>query len=103
MPRIPYKNPAKGASPIGDAIRERRGARGLTPLDQALLNAPEIAVRPLLSPRTARANSSTATDHGPPQSGWNSLLGAVRNRNSLPDDIRELMVRAPTPLSKPEA
>lgn len=45
MPRIPYKNPAKGTSPIGDAIRERRGARGLTPLDQALLNAPEIAVR----------------------------------------------------------
>lgn len=43
MPRIPYKNPAKGTSPIGDAIRERRGARGLTPLDQALLNAPEIA------------------------------------------------------------
>ncbi|MBZ6370590.1 MAG: hypothetical protein LBE44_01445 [Microbacterium hominis] len=49
MPRIPYKNPAKGTSPIGDAIRERRGARGLTPLDQALLNAPEIAVRPLPS------------------------------------------------------
>ncbi|BGP52774.1 hypothetical protein JCM8202_003853 [Rhodotorula sphaerocarpa] len=68
MPRIPYKNPAKGTSPIGDAIRERRGARGLTPLDQALLNAPEIA------------------------SGWNSLLGAVRTRNSLPDDIRELMI-----------
>lgn len=28
-----------------------------------------------------------------PQAGWNNLLGAVRNRNSLPDDIRELMVR----------
>ncbi|BGO88485.1 hypothetical protein NBRC10512_003001 [Rhodotorula toruloides] len=68
MPRIPYKNPAKGTSAIGDAIRERRGARGLTPLDQSLLNAPEIAA------------------------GWNNLLGAVRNRNSLPDDIRELMI-----------
>ncbi|GAA5981523.1 hypothetical protein JCM10908_004142 [Rhodotorula pacifica] len=68
MPRIPYKNPPKGTSPIGDAIRERRGARGLTPLDQALLNAPEIA------------------------NGWNTLLGAIRNRNSLPDDIRELMI-----------
>lgn len=45
MPRIPYKTPAPGTSVIGDAIRERRGARGLTPLDQALLNAPEIAVR----------------------------------------------------------
>ncbi|GAA6018659.1 hypothetical protein JCM10207_008999 [Rhodosporidiobolus poonsookiae] len=68
MPRIPYKNPAKGTSVVGDAIRERRGARGLTPLDQTLLNAPEIA------------------------NGWNTLLGAVRNRNSLPDDIRELMI-----------
>ncbi|KAM0755409.1 alpha/beta-hydrolase [Meredithblackwellia eburnea MCA 4105] len=68
MPRIPYKNPAKGTSVIGDAIRERRGARGLTPLDQTLLNAPEIA------------------------NGWNTLLGAVRNRNSLPDDVREIMI-----------
>lgn len=42
--RIPAKSPPKGTNPIADAIRERRGARGLTPLDQALLNAPEIAV-----------------------------------------------------------
>ncbi|GAA5923761.1 uncharacterized protein JCM15063_003754 [Sporobolomyces koalae] len=68
MPRIPYKNPAPGTSVVGDAIRQRRGARGLTPLDQTLLNAPEIA------------------------NGWNTLLGAIRNRNSLPDDIRELMI-----------
>ncbi|GAA5930241.1 hypothetical protein JCM3775_004338 [Rhodotorula graminis] len=68
MPRIPYKNPAQGTSVVGDAIRDRRGPRGLTPLDQTLLNAPEIA------------------------NGWNTLLGAVRNRNSLPDDIRELMI-----------
>ncbi|GAA6041006.1 hypothetical protein JCM8097_000536 [Rhodosporidiobolus ruineniae] len=53
MPRIPYVAPAKGTSVIGDAIRERRGARGLTPLDQTLLNAPEIA------------------------GGWNNLLGAI--------------------------
>ncbi|KAK4057721.1 hypothetical protein OIO90_001369 [Microbotryomycetes sp. JL221] len=66
----PGLNPAAGTSVIGDAIRARRGARGLTPLDQTLLNAPEIA------------------------NGWNTLLGAVRNRNSLPDDIRELMSRA---------
>ena len=44
MPRVPYKNPAKGTSVIADAIRERRGTRGLTPLDQTLLNAPDIAV-----------------------------------------------------------
>lgn len=44
MPRIPYQNPAPGTSAIADAIRTRRGARGLTPLDQALLNAPDYAV-----------------------------------------------------------
>ncbi|KDE05026.1 hypothetical protein MVLG_04569 [Microbotryum lychnidis-dioicae p1A1 Lamole] len=68
MPRIPYQSPAQGTSAIADAIRVRRGARGLTPLDQTLLNAPEIA------------------------NGWNALLGAIRTRNSLPDDIRELMI-----------
>ncbi|ORY90133.1 Alpha/Beta hydrolase protein [Leucosporidium creatinivorum] len=68
MPRIPYQNPAAGTHAIGDAIRVRRGARGLTPLDQTLLNAPEIA------------------------NGWNTLLGAVRTKNSLPDDVRELMI-----------
>ncbi|KAK4695989.1 hypothetical protein P7C70_g8453, partial [Phenoliferia sp. Uapishka_3] len=68
MPRVPYKNPAPGTSTIADAIRVRRGARGLTPLDQTLLNAPDIA------------------------NGWNTLLGAVRTKNSLPDDIRELMI-----------
>lgn len=44
--RIPYVAPAEGSSAIADAIRLRRGARGLTPLDQTLLNAPEIAVSP---------------------------------------------------------
>jgi hypothetical protein len=69
MPRIPYRYPPAGADPIADAIRERRGpARGLTPLDGMLLNAPAIA------------------------NGWNNLLGAVRTKNSLPDDVREIMV-----------
>ena len=95
MPRIPYKNPAKGTSVVGDAICERRGARGLTPLDQTLLNAPEIAVRKLAS----IARRSKCTDAKAPQNGWNTLLGAVRNRNSLPDDIRELMVRRPPAFS----
>lgn len=36
--------PPPGTSEIGDKIRVRRGSRGLTPLDGALLNAPEIAV-----------------------------------------------------------
>lgn len=70
MPRIPYRYPPKGIDPIADAIRERRGPeRGLTPLDGSLLNAPAIA------------------------NGWNTLLGATRTKNSIPDDLRELMVR----------
>ncbi|CEQ38582.1 SPOSA6832_00026, partial [Sporobolomyces salmonicolor] len=67
MPRIPYQNPAQGTSAIGDAIRQRRGARGLTPLDQSLLNAPEIAASLLMdgtrssgrfAPRTACPTTS---------------------------------------------
>ncbi|EPQ26312.1 uncharacterized protein PFL1_06247 [Pseudozyma flocculosa PF-1] len=69
MPRIPYRYPAPGVDPIADAIRERRGpARGLTPLDGMLLNAPAIA------------------------NGWNVLLGATRTKNSIQDDLRELII-----------
>ncbi|KAL7010237.1 hypothetical protein EMMF5_000257 [Cystobasidiomycetes sp. EMM_F5] len=66
--RLKPAYPAPGTSEIGDKVRLRRGTRGLTPLDGALLNAPEIA------------------------NGWNTLLGAVRNRNSLPADVRELII-----------
>jgi hypothetical protein len=45
MPRIPYRFPPAGTDTVADAIRERRGVRGLTPLDGALLNAPAIAVK----------------------------------------------------------
>ena len=44
MTRIPYQNPAPGSNPVADTIRLRRGAHGLLPLDQVLLNAPEYAV-----------------------------------------------------------
>ncbi|KAG6864299.1 hypothetical protein C0991_010749 [Blastosporella zonata] len=60
--------PPAGTSPIGDAIRARRGARGITPLDAALLHVPPVAA------------------------GWNSLLGAVRSQGKLPGDVRELMI-----------
>lgn len=70
MPRIPYRFPAPGTSPIADAIRQRRGERGLTPLDGMLLNAPNVA------------------------QGWNTLLGAVRTGSTLPDELREIMVGA---------
>ncbi|KAJ7073947.1 beta-ketoadipate enol-lactone hydrolase [Mycena amicta] len=65
---IPGRFPPPGASPIADRIRERRGARGLTPLDGALLHVPPVA------------------------EGWNSLLGAIRTKGALPGDVRELMI-----------
>lgn len=69
MPRIPYRFPAKGEDEVADRIRERRGpARGLTSLDGTLLNAPMVA------------------------DGWNTFIGTLRQRNSLPDDIREILV-----------
>lgn len=68
MPRIPYV-PADLPGPIADAIRARRGERGLIALDRALLHSPAIA------------------------EGWSKLLGAVRTSSSLQDDVREIMVR----------
>lgn len=70
MPRIPYRFPAKGEDAVADRIRERRGARGLTSLDGTLLNAPMVA------------------------DGWNTFIGTLRQRNSLPDDVREILVSA---------
>lgn len=66
--RVPGRYPPVGTSLIADHIRERRGARGLTALDGALLHLPLVA------------------------SGWNDLLGAVRTQGKLPADVRELMV-----------
>ncbi|KAF9042776.1 alpha/beta-hydrolase [Hymenopellis radicata] len=65
---VPGRYPAPGSSQIADAIRERRGARGLTPLDGTLLHVPPVA------------------------QGWNSLLGAIRTKGNLPGDVRELMI-----------
>ncbi|KAF5386859.1 hypothetical protein D9615_002127 [Tricholomella constricta] len=65
---IPGRYPPPGTSPVADAIRVRRGARGITPLDAALLHVPPVA------------------------GGWNLLLGAVRTQGKLPGDVRELMI-----------
>lgn len=64
---VPGRFPPPGTDTIADAVRERRGARGLTPLDGALLHTPLIA------------------------RGFNSLLGAIRTQGNLAGDIRELM------------
>lgn len=92
LDRIPPVYPPPGTSEIGDKIRARRGHRGLTPLDGALLNAPELAVS-RLSLFICRGETSANFDNG--QNGWNTHVGAVRNKNSLPGDIRELLVGTP--------
>lgn len=65
---VPGRFPPPNTSAIADAIRVRRGARGLTPLDGTLLHVPAVA------------------------DGWNTLLGAVRTKGRLADDLREIMI-----------
>lgn len=55
------------SSEVAERIRLRRGGL-LTPLDGMLLHSPPVA------------------------DGWNSLLAAVRDRSSLPADVRELAI-----------
>jgi len=68
MPRIPYVFPPQGESPIADKIRLRRKNGELIPLDGVFLNAPSIA------------------------SGYDALIGAIRNQNSLDPGLRELLI-----------
>ena len=64
MPRITYATPA---GTTAEQILDRRGGF-LTPLDKLLSHNDGLAA------------------------GWNALLGAVRQRFSVPDDIRELII-----------
>ena len=68
MPRIPYV-PSDLAEPreIVEAIRARRGGTLLN-LDRMLLHSPQIAM------------------------GWNSMLGAIRTRATVPWMLRELVM-----------
>jgi alkylhydroperoxidase family enzyme len=70
LPYAPSSPPASdtAAAEVYAAVAARRAPRPLQPLDLALLHAPPIA------------------------SGWNSFLGAVRTRNSLTTDVRELAI-----------
>ncbi|KAF2087954.1 hypothetical protein K490DRAFT_65234 [Saccharata proteae CBS 121410] len=53
---------------IVERVKQRRGERGLQPLDLTLLHSPPIA------------------------DGWNSFLGAIRTRTTLSATVRELAV-----------
>ncbi|KAF2725769.1 hypothetical protein K431DRAFT_215122 [Polychaeton citri CBS 116435] len=57
--------PDKASQDVVERVKERRGGK-LIALDKSLLHAPPIA------------------------DGWNSFIGSIRSRNSIPDSIREL-------------
>ncbi|KAL1798056.1 hypothetical protein ACET3X_004662 [Alternaria dauci] len=53
---------------IEQRVRQRRGEKGLIALDRTLLHAPPVA------------------------DGWNSFLGSIRTKTSLPTSIRETAI-----------
>lgn len=71
--RLPYAPDTKEGldsetAAIYDRIAARRAPRPLQALDLTLFHSPNVA------------------------DGWNSFLGAVRTKTSLPDDIREIAI-----------
>jgi len=64
MARLPD---APGDGPVAARMRARRGG-DLYALDRMLLHSPPVA------------------------DGWNALLGAIRERTTLPADVRELVI-----------
>ncbi|OJJ47692.1 hypothetical protein ASPZODRAFT_131247 [Penicilliopsis zonata CBS 506.65] len=67
VPDPPATNTAAEAETLA-RVQARRGATGLIPLDLALLHSFPVA------------------------DGWNSFIGAIRTRTSLPAEIRELII-----------
>ncbi|KAK8209510.1 4-carboxymuconolactone decarboxylase-like protein [Phyllosticta capitalensis] len=79
--RLSYvPNPPKFEDPAEQAVlrrvQERRGEKGLIKLDLALLHSPPVA------------------------DGWNSFIGAIRLRTSLPTSVRELAISRVAVLNK---
>jgi alkylhydroperoxidase family enzyme len=78
MPRIPYKTDAEAGPPdLVAAIRKRRGGR-LGALDRVLLYSPPFAT------------------------GWNEMMGRVRNELDVPMPLRELAMCAVAVLNRAE-
>jgi alkylhydroperoxidase family enzyme len=78
MPRIPYKTDAEAGPPdLVAAIRKRRGGR-LGALDRVLLYSPPFAT------------------------GWNEMMGRVRNELDVPKPLRELAMCAVAVLNRAE-
>ena len=78
MPRIPYKTDAEAGPPdLVAAIRKRRGGR-LGALDRLLLYSPPFAT------------------------GWNEMMGRVRNELEVPMPLRELAMCTVAVLNRAE-
>ena len=78
MPRIPYKTDEEAGPPdLVAAIRKRRGGR-LGALDRLLLYSPPFAT------------------------GWNEMMGRVRNELDVPMPLRELAMCAVAVLNRAE-
>ncbi|KAJ4320725.1 hypothetical protein N0V94_003255 [Neodidymelliopsis sp. IMI 364377] len=79
--RLPYiPNPPEFTEEADKAvlerIKERRGEKGLIALDRTLLHSPPVA------------------------DGWNSFLGAIRTKTSLPTSVRETAIARVAVLNK---
>lgn len=68
VPYAPKEAPTEEARPIYERIAARRHPRPLIPLDLALLHNPSVA------------------------DGWNSFIGAIRTKTSVPDTLKELAI-----------
>lgn len=68
LPYAPTEPPNEEAKPIYERIAERRKPRPLIPLDLALLHSPPVA------------------------DGWNSFIGAIRTKTSIPASLQELAI-----------
>lgn len=71
--RVPYSfNPPPASGPeetaIVDAVLQRRGTRGLQPLDLAMMHSLPLA------------------------EGWNTFYGNIRTRTSIAADVREVAI-----------
>jgi alkylhydroperoxidase family enzyme len=76
VPYAPSEPPNAEAKPVYERIAERRKPRPLIPLDLALLHNPAVA------------------------DGWNSFIGAIRTKTSVPDGLKELAISRVAVLNK---
>jgi isovaleryl-CoA dehydrogenase len=76
VPYAPSTAPNEEARPVYERIAERRKPRPLIPLDLALLHNPSVA------------------------DGWNSFIGAIRTKTSVPEGLKELAIARVAVLNK---